>query len=79
MHRSWDLKRKKMGFPMTGEELAALCWLIGEGAAGKCEEWRNGWNSKKTADAAKLAKSCYAEGFVEAAVRAYRRVHEKRL
>lgn len=35
MHRSWDLKRKKMGFLMTGEELAALCWLIGEGGGGK--------------------------------------------
>ena len=60
---------------MTAEEQNALCWLVGEEAAKKCEGWRDAWDPAVTADAARLARSCYAEGFIKAAVMAYRRIH----
>ncbi len=63
---------------VTEEERAAMRWLHCEESADKVEEWRKGWEPGKTADAGRLARSCYAEGFFHAAVRAYRRVTDGR-
>ena len=63
---------------MTEEERAAMRWLHCGESEEKVEQWRRGWDSDKTADAGKLARSCYAEGFLRAAVRAYRMISDSR-
>lgn len=59
---------------MTEEEQRAVSWLVGERTCRSVSLWQEGYIPNVTAEASKLAKACYADGFVAAAVRAYRRV-----